>query len=77
MISIFNGERLTLTQSDMDPSNFGIDATRRVVIFDIGEIGWLPEPFANHTLLRIGEFTLLKLLRACLATALVICLECH
>lgn len=51
-----SGERLTLTQSDMDPSNFGIDDTGRVVIFDFGQIGWLPESLANYTLLWTGEF---------------------
>lgn len=51
-----SGERLTLTQSDMDPSNFGIDETGRVVIFDFCEIGWLPESLANYTLLCTGQF---------------------
>ncbi|KAF9064541.1 hypothetical protein BDP27DRAFT_1333403 [Rhodocollybia butyracea] len=51
-----SGERLVLTQSDMHPSNFGIDVTGRVVIFDFGEIGWLPESLANYTLLSTGEF---------------------
>lgn len=46
-----SGERLVLTQSDMHPSNFGIDVTGRVIIFDFGEIGWLPESLANYTLL--------------------------
>ncbi len=35
----------------MHPSNFGIDATGRVIIFDFAEIGWLPESLANYTLL--------------------------
>jgi hypothetical protein len=51
-----SGERLVLTQSDVHPSNFGIDATGRVVIFDFGEIGWLPESLANYTLLSTGGF---------------------
>ena len=40
----------------MHPSNFGIDSTGRVVIFDFGEIGWLPESLANYTLLSTDEF---------------------
>ena len=51
-----SGERLILTQSDMDPSNFGIDETGRVVIFDFSEIGWLPESLANYTLLCTKKF---------------------
>lgn len=39
----------------MHPSNFGIDATGRVIIFDFGEIGWLPESLANYTLLSTGK----------------------
>ena len=40
----------------MDPSNFGIDETGRVVIFDFSEIGWLPESLANYTLLCTKKF---------------------
>jgi len=49
------GEPLVLTQSDMDPSNFAVDVTGRPVIFDFGEIGWLPESLANFTLLRTSR----------------------
>jgi len=49
-------EPLVLTQSDMDPSNFAVDATERVVIFDFGEIMWLPASLANFTLLRTSSF---------------------
>ena len=50
------GEPLVLTQSDMDPSNFAVDATWRPVIFDFGEIGWLPKSLADFTLLRTSSF---------------------
>ena len=49
-------EPLVLTQSDMHTSNFAVDATERVVIFDFGEIGWLPASLANFTLLRTSSF---------------------
>ncbi|KIO27483.1 hypothetical protein M407DRAFT_23297 [Tulasnella calospora MUT 4182] len=54
-VSIAN-EQLVLTQSDMDPSNFGVDAAGRSVILDPGEIGWLPESLALYTLFRTTEF---------------------
>ncbi|KAI6132555.1 hypothetical protein EDD16DRAFT_1689072 [Pisolithus croceorrhizus] len=57
------GEPLVLTQSDMDPSNFAVDATGCPVIFDFGEIGWLPQSLANFTLLRTS----------CFATAVSVC----
>ncbi len=50
------GEPLVLTQSDMNPSNFAVDVTGRPVIFDFGEIGWLPESLANFTLLMTSSF---------------------
>lgn len=50
------GEPLVLTQSDMDPRTFAVDATGRPVIFDFGEIGWLPQSLANFTLLRTSRF---------------------
>ena len=50
------GEPLVLTQSDMDASNFAVDTTGRPVIFDFGEIGWLPASLANFTLLRSSTF---------------------
>ncbi|KAI5893396.1 uncharacterized protein SCHCODRAFT_02666503 [Schizophyllum commune H4-8] len=49
-------EPLVLTQSDMDPSNFGVDTAGRPVIFDFGQIGWLPESLANHSLLGTSPF---------------------
>ena len=49
-------EPLVLSQSDMDRSNFAVDATGRPVIFDFGEIGWLPESLSNVTLLRTSSF---------------------
>ena len=45
-----------LTQSDMDPSNFGVDTAGRPVIFDFGQIGWLPESLANYSLLGTTLF---------------------
>ena len=45
-----------LTQSDMDPSNFGVDTAGRPVIFDFGQIGWLPESLANYSLLGTSTF---------------------
>jgi hypothetical protein len=50
------GEPLVLTQSDMDISNFGVDATGRPVIFDFGAIGWLPASLANFNLLNTSSF---------------------
>ncbi|KAH9939618.1 uncharacterized protein BXZ73DRAFT_88859 [Epithele typhae] len=50
------GEPLVLTQSDMDHSNFAVDATGRPIIFDFGQIGWLPESLANFTLLGTSSF---------------------
>ncbi|KAL1722377.1 hypothetical protein EV715DRAFT_193104 [Schizophyllum commune] len=47
---------LVLTQSDMDPSNFGVDTAGRPVIFDFGQIGWLPESLANYSLLGTSTF---------------------
>ncbi|KAL1755277.1 hypothetical protein FB107DRAFT_291012 [Schizophyllum commune] len=49
-------EPLVLTQSDMDPSNFGVDTAGRPVIFDFGQIGWLPESLANYSLLGASTF---------------------
>ncbi|KAG8899498.1 hypothetical protein FRC01_010491, partial [Tulasnella sp. 417] len=50
------GEELVLTQSDINPGNFGVDTNGRPVIFDAATIGWLPESFANYTLLLTNEF---------------------
>ncbi|KAJ6534885.1 hypothetical protein B0H19DRAFT_1184392 [Mycena capillaripes] len=49
-------EPLVLTQSDMDASNFGVDATGRPVVLDFGEIGWLPESLDFYTLFRTTAF---------------------
>jgi len=49
-------EPLVLTQSDMDVSNFGVDAAGRPVILDFGEIGWLPESLDLYTLFRTTAF---------------------
>jgi hypothetical protein len=49
-------EPLVLTQSDMDASNFGIDAAGRPVVLDCGEIGWLPESLGLYTLFRTTAF---------------------
>ena len=49
-------EPLVLTQSDMHPSNFAVDATGRPGILDFLEIGWLPESLANFTLFRTSGF---------------------
>ncbi|KIO27451.1 hypothetical protein M407DRAFT_23270 [Tulasnella calospora MUT 4182] len=54
-VSIAN-EQLVLTQSDMDPSNFGVDAAGQSVILDPGEIGWLPESLALYMLFRTTDF---------------------
>ncbi|KAG8913126.1 hypothetical protein FRC00_002989 [Tulasnella sp. 408] len=52
----FAGERLVLTQSDINPGNFGVDRERRLCIFDFTEIGWLLESFADYTLLFTTDF---------------------
>jgi hypothetical protein len=49
-------EPLVLTQSDMDASNFGVDAAGRPVVLDSGEIGWLPESLDLYTLFRTTGF---------------------
>jgi len=49
-------EPLVLTQSDMDASNFGVDAAGRPVVLDFGEIGWLPESLDLYTLFRTKAF---------------------
>ena len=42
------GDRLMFTQSDMDPSNFGVDQHGKTVLIHFGEIGLLPETFVAH-----------------------------
>ena len=43
------GDRLMFTQSDMDPSNFGIDQHGKTVLMDFGRVGLLPETFVAYT----------------------------
>ena len=38
------------TQSDMDPSNFGVDQHGKTVLMDFGKIGLLPETFVAFTM---------------------------
>ncbi|KAH9977051.1 hypothetical protein BGW80DRAFT_831527 [Lactifluus volemus] len=38
------------TQSDMHPSNFGVDQNGKTVLMDFAEIGLLPETFVAHTM---------------------------
>lgn len=54
-VSISN-ERVVLTQSDMNPSNFGVDTTGKPVVFDFDGIRWLPESLANYTLFCRGFY---------------------
>ena len=44
------GDRLMFTQSDMHPSNFGVDRHGKTVLMDFAEIGLLPETFIAHTM---------------------------
>jgi hypothetical protein len=44
------GDRLMFTQSDMHPSNFGVDQHGKTVLLDFAEIELLPETFVAHTL---------------------------
>ncbi|KAI6103676.1 hypothetical protein F5141DRAFT_1050428 [Pisolithus sp. B1] len=50
-------EQLVFTQSDMDASNFGADDKGNTCLFDFGEVGLLPESFANHTMSSNAPFT--------------------
>jgi len=43
-------DRLMFTQSDMHPSNFGVDQHGKTVLMDFAEIGVLPETFVAHTM---------------------------
>jgi hypothetical protein len=45
-----SGDRLMFTQSDMHPSNFGVDQHGKTVLMDFAEIGLLPETFVVHTM---------------------------
>ena len=38
------------TQSDMHPSNFGVDQHGKTVLLDFAEIGLLPETFVAYTM---------------------------
>ncbi|KAF9512522.1 hypothetical protein BS47DRAFT_1382916 [Hydnum rufescens UP504] len=44
------GDRLMFTQSDMDPSNFGVDQDGKTVLMDFADIGVLPETFVAYTM---------------------------
>lgn len=50
-------EPLIFTQSDIDPSNFGVDNEGKKVIFGFGSVGLLPVFFALHTLSSSATFT--------------------
>src|SRR5258708_18445679 len=50
-------ERLVFTQSDMHISNFGVDDKVGTCLFDFGEVGLLPESFANYTMSLAAPFT--------------------
>ncbi|KAI6096803.1 hypothetical protein EDD16DRAFT_637009 [Pisolithus croceorrhizus] len=43
-------DRPMFTQSDMDPSNFGVDEHGNTTLMNFGAIGLLPESFAAHTM---------------------------
>ena len=45
-----SGDRLMFTQSDMHPSNFGVDEHGKTVLMDFAEIGLLPETFVADTM---------------------------
>ncbi len=53
----FDDEPVILTQSDMHVSNFGIDEAGKTVLFDFGQIGWLPLSFAKFTMSSKVQFT--------------------
>ena len=46
----FSGESPVFTQSDMDESNFFIDANGEMCLGDFKSIGLLPESFASYTM---------------------------
>ncbi|KLO07943.1 hypothetical protein SCHPADRAFT_627328 [Schizopora paradoxa] len=52
----FATEDVVLTQSDMDPSNFGVAADGRPIIYDAASIRGLPISLADYTLLRTTPF---------------------
>jgi hypothetical protein len=45
-----SGDGLMFSQSDMHPSNFGVDQHGKTVLLDFVEIGLLPETFVAHTM---------------------------
>lgn len=45
-----SGDRLMFTQSDMHPSNFGVDQHGKTVLMDFTDVGLLPETFVAHTM---------------------------
>ena len=47
---------MVLTQSDMNPGNFGVALDGRPVIFDAATIQALPKTLADFTLLRTTSF---------------------
>jgi len=47
---------VVLTQSDMDPSNFGVAHDGRAVIFDVATIQALPDTLAKFTLFKTTNF---------------------
>jgi hypothetical protein len=55
-------DRLIFTQSDMHPSNFGVDQHGKMVLMDFVEIGLLPETFVVHTM--FSERCLIPIARA-------------
>ncbi|KIM92108.1 hypothetical protein PILCRDRAFT_57571, partial [Piloderma croceum F 1598] len=54
---IFSSEPLIFMQSDMDPSNFGVDNGGNTVLLDFGDIGLLPASFAISTMSLDDTFT--------------------
>ncbi|KAF8608069.1 hypothetical protein BDV93DRAFT_536333 [Ceratobasidium sp. AG-I] len=47
---VISGDRLMFAQSDMHPSNFGVDQDGKTVLLDFAEIGLLPATFVAHTI---------------------------
>jgi hypothetical protein len=46
----FSNDKLVFTQSDMDKSNFAIDKSGKVCIFDFEDVTVLTESFASYTI---------------------------
>ena len=49
-----SADRFMFTQSDMHPSNFGVDQHGKMDLLDFAEIGLLSETFFAHTMMRKG-----------------------